>query len=65
MRKNLTNNSSVMKSYLSYTKGKTWEYNPLPLKYSMKNVYGVDEIDLEKGRRSLGIIEEQLGKLID
>ena len=29
------------------------------------NVYGVDEIDLEKGRRSLGIIEEQLGKLID
>ena len=29
------------------------------------NVYGVDELDLEKGRRSLGIIEEQLGKLID
>jgi hypothetical protein len=29
------------------------------------NVYGVDEIDLEKGRRYLGIIEEQLGKLID
>ena len=29
------------------------------------NVYGVDEIDLEKGRRSLGIIEEQLGKLLD
>jgi hypothetical protein len=29
------------------------------------NVYGVEEIDLERGRRSLGIIEEQLGKLID
>ena len=28
-------------------------------------VYGVEEIDLERGRRSLGIIEEQLGKLID
>jgi len=22
--------------YASYTKEKTWEYNPLPLKYSMK-----------------------------
>ena len=29
------------------------------------NIYGVEEIDLERGRRSLGIIEEQLGKLID
>jgi len=29
------------------------------------NLYGVDELDLEKGKRSLGIIEEQLGKLID
>ena len=27
--------------------------------------YGVDELDLEKGRRSLGVIEEALGKLID
>ena len=29
------------------------------------NIYGVDEIDLEKGSRSLGVIEEALGKLID
>ena len=29
------------------------------------NVYGVDDIDLEKGSRSLGVIEESLRKLID
>ena len=29
------------------------------------NVYGVDVIDLEKGSRSLGVIEESLRKLID
>ena len=29
------------------------------------NIYGVDEIDLAKGSRSLGVIEEALGKLID
>ena len=29
------------------------------------NLYGVDEVDLEKGKRSLGLIEEQLGKLLD
>ena len=27
--------------------------------------FGVEEIDLEKGRRSLGDIENTLGKLID
>jgi hypothetical protein len=27
--------------------------------------FGVEELDLEKGRRSLGVIEEALGKLID
>jgi hypothetical protein len=29
------------------------------------NIYGVDDIDLEKGSRSLGVIEESLRKLID
>jgi hypothetical protein len=29
------------------------------------NLYGVDEVDLERGKRSLGLIEEQLGKLLD
>jgi hypothetical protein len=28
-------------------------------------LYGVDEVDLERGKRSLGLIEEQLGKLLD
>ena len=30
-----------------------------------ENVYGVDDIDLEKGSRSLGEIEDSLRKLID
>jgi hypothetical protein len=49
----------------------TSEITPESVKKNMNillerdNLYGVDELDLEKGRRSLGIIEEQLGKLID
>ena len=49
----------------------TSEITPESVKKNMNillerdNLYGVDELDLEKGKRSLGIIEEQLGKLID